>query len=411
MTSALTNPLDRAPLIHQAVWNENNEAFRETFLEKVASIAFFLINFVASKLIVPASVFDQTGFLNAKDVAEDFKNSWNPQPDTEMSLLKRNYTPQSVEVTTPDGVVLRGTHFKHNAASGTAPTVIFFQPNAAISKLDHFDWLLEIAAHGQFRYNFISFDYRACGESEKASINQKKNLFLDGDSILQFVKDHLHVPAQDIHFYGWSLGGSVASNVKQAHPECTGRAVIERSLASINEIIKNMMPCFLAAIVGFFVWLINWNIDGVEPIEKLKGRTLIVHHPLDPIMKEQASLYQGLFERGAFQSPHIQELNLGQSPHEAPNFHCSPISQFRHGDFRPDERIAGFLFNSHAPLHRSPFERETPEFRNRVFTLIAQRFQNGGFYWGSGEDAFYNRNGQSLTSADRFWAIRQARAG
>lgn len=410
MTAALINPLDRSPLTYQAVWNENNEAFRETFLEKVTSIAFFLIKSIASRLIVPSSTFRETGFVNVEDVTEDFKNSWDPQQDIGNPLLKRNYTPQSIEVTTPDGVVLRGTHFKHNNASETAPTIILFQPNASLSKQTHYNWLLEKAAMRHLGYNFISFDYRACGESEDTSIDQKKNLFLDGDSIVQFAKDHLHVPAEDIHFYGWSLGGSVASNVKEAHPECTGRSVIERSLSSIYDVIQKIMPRFLGVIAGFFISLINWNIDGVEPIENLKGRTLIVHHPRDHMMKEEASLYQRLFERGAFQSPTVEELNLGQSPTQVFDYHCTPLSQFSHEDFQPIDRIAGFLFNANTSSHTSQFERETPEFRNRVFTAIAQRFQNGGYYWGSGEDAFYNRNGQSLSAVDRFWAIRQARA-
>jgi hypothetical protein len=47
--------------------------------------------------------------------------------------------------------------------------------------------------------------------------------------------------------------------------------------------------------------------------------------------------------------------------------------------------------------------------RNRVFAVIAADFQNGGYYWRSGEDAFYGRNGLSITDEMKSRAIVDAR--
>ena len=41
--------------------------------------------------------------------------------------------------------------------------------------------------------------------------------------------------------------------------------------------------------------------------------------------------------------------------------------------------------------------------------MISNAYQNGGRYWGSGEDAFYNRNGLSLTDEMRVKAITFAK--
>ena len=103
-------------------------------------------------------------------------------------------------------------------------------------------------------YNFISFDYRACGESEDTSIDQKKNLFLDGDSIVSLQKIICMCLQKISIFTGWSLGGSVASNVKEAHPECTGRSVIERSVSTSMTSSKKLCPVFWESVAGFYLF-------------------------------------------------------------------------------------------------------------------------------------------------------------
>jgi alpha/beta superfamily hydrolase len=403
MHFTINTTIPRNPITFTASWHENNRHLAETFCEKVNRIFFFILNHIVKGLVLASTKKNKEFVDSYKDA---FNQTWGEGLGSNR-LLRKNFRPIPIEVATPDGIKLRGTFFKNVAALETAPTVIFFQPNSMISKQGVYDWVLKQAALQEFSYNFVYFDYRGCGESE-GSPNSKKDLFLDGESIYQFVKDKLHVPENDIHLYGWSLGGGVSSNVKEIHPECGSNDVIERSFTSINNTVKNVVSPILAAIAGFAVSLLNWNIESVKAIEKSKGKTLIVHHPEDELMKNEASLYHSLFQRGIAPSSNVKELNLSRCPYRPGFIHGAPLEEFSFDGFNPEEEISRFLFSSNCSFSERILNRftvATPEFRNKVFSIIARDFQNGGHYWGSGEDAFYNRNGLSLTDKMRTGAI------
>jgi pimeloyl-ACP methyl ester carboxylesterase len=410
-----------APITFQAQWFDNNKHLAETWIEKITRSFLFCMNNLVMSLVLPAS---QMSRERVQAIATAFKKKWSARIGMDR-FLNKNFTPRPIEVTTPDGVKLRGTFFKNVAASETAPTVICFQTNGILSKEGAYDWILGQAALQEFPYNFVYFDYRGCAESE-GTPHLKKNLFLDGESIYQFVCDKLHVPPNDIHFYGWSLGGGVSANVKEIHNDSESRYVNERSFNYIDEVVKNVLNDFFDRrfyflnsrtrnllstgstwIAASWLSLLNWKIESVKAIENLKGKTLIVHHPEDELMKKEASLYHSLFQRATL-FPNIQELNLDRSPSRSFFIHGAPLAAFGDDHFEPEDEISKFLFAS--TLSRSErilnrFAIANTRFRNQVFAQIAQEFQNGGLYWGSGEDAFYNRNGLSMTDEMRVLAI------
>jgi len=423
MPTAISN--SNPPMTFQAVWNATNQHLAETFLEKVTHTVFYYLNKFIVGLIIPAIKKDEE---EVKEIAWQFERLWGPNHEYLLnSFLKNHFTPSPIEVTTPDGVKLRGTFFKNAAARESAPTVIFYQANSMISKQGGYDWVMTQAALQEFPYNFVYFDYRACGESEKVLPKSEKDFFLDGESIYQFVKDKLQVPPQDIHFYGWSLGGGISSNVKKMSEERKGRYVNERSFNLISNVVKNFLPMIsipllnplksilipaVCTVATTALSALNWNIDAVEAIEKLKGKTLVVHHPQDELMREEANLFQSLFQRGIAPSDDIQELNLDGGPNRPYFIHGAPLEMFAYEDFNPQHEIAEFLFSSNSSYSErilNRFATASPEFKNRVFALISRMFQHGGRYWGSAEDAFYNRNGQSMTDEMRVRAITQAK--
>ncbi len=420
MTTSISH---NAPITFQAQWFENNKHLAETFIEKITRSFLFCVNKLVMSLILPAAQISQE---RVKNIGNIFKEKWNTHIGMHR-FLNKNFTSRPIEVMTPDSVKLRGTFFKNVAASETAPTVIFFQPNAMLSKQGAFDWVLEQAALQEFPYNFVYFDYRGCGESE-GTPHSKKNLFLDGESIYQFVRDKLHVPSNAIHFYGWSLGGGVSSNVKEIHSGFESRYVNERSFNYIEYVVKNFLNDFIDRrfnflsscmkdtlstgitwLAAFWLSLLNWKIESVKAIENLKGKTLIVHHPEDELMKNEASLYHSLFQRAISPLPHIEELNLNRSPSSQSFFvHGAPLAAFADDNLNPEHEISKFLFASNVSFSERILNRfavASSQFRSQVFTRIAQEFQNGGLYWRSGEDAFYNRNGLSMTDAMRTQAI------
>ncbi len=397
-----------APLTFQAVWNEKNRQFAETFFEKITRTVFSFFNQFAVGLLLPALRHDREA---VREVEREFEQRWSPRT-LDNHFLKSQFKPTPIEVTTPDGVKLRGTFFKNVATRESSPTVVFYQPNATISKQGRYDWVMAQAALQEFPYNFVYFDYRGCGGSDQVAPNSKKDLFLDGECITQFVQDKLGVPSKDIHFYGWSLGGGISANVKKIDEERKGNYVNERSFNSIRNVLKNLMPSTIAFIAGIALSALNWDIDAVDAIEKLKGKTMVVHHPDDHLMRNEASLYQSLFQRGLAPSANIQELNLNRCPDQIHSFHVAPLEMFNHQNFNPEHEIAKFLFSSNTSYNErmlSRFASASPDFKNKVFTVISNAYQNGGRYWGSGEDAFYNRNGLSLTDEMRVKAITLAK--
>lgn len=412
-----TSTSSNQPLAFKAVWTNENKHLEETYLETITKYALYLINRLTTALILPATLRHGVA-IHAID--EYFRDEWASFP-----VLNKNFTKTPIEVTTPDNTVITGTFFKNNAATESSPTVIFFQPNATHSKQNVFAWVMQEAALREVPYNFVYFDYRGCDLLNNRP-DSGKNVYLDGESIYQFVRDKLHVPAKDIHFYGYSLGGGVSLNVKKLHQEeATGRAVNERSYREINDVVANVInkrvPRFVAGvftkIATFFVSLLNWNIDAASALENLKGKLLIVHHPEDELMHADASLYRHVFERaGVAPSPDVSQVDLSRAGFQEEAFlHGTPLPLFQWGTdpFKPTDEVSKFLFATNlsrderlVQIYRNSTSQE---FRNKVHAYVAMGYQNGGYYWGSGEDACNNRNGQSLSDSQLAYAVYSAK--
>lgn len=293
-----------APIVptFTAVWNEQNQHLRlneKTLCQKIAQIAWDIISiillpigiiravgwtvhFIAKKLVLPSAWFYPNQILQrAKRIFNLCCRNLNNQFDI-----------QKHKIMTPDGVRLNSIHFRHRQADANTPTVIFYQSNASVSQLGIYLWLVEEAVRRNSVCNFFVFDYRGVGSS-KGDAQSTRELLIDGDTGLQFVKDHLHVPPEQIRFYSWSLGGGVGSNIKAMHPECSGPIVIERSFSSLKSVAQNIIPSLLKP---FFFWVPyfaekeGWNLEA--PLTKLRGRNLIVFHRKDPTIPYPASAHQ-----------------------------------------------------------------------------------------------------------------------
>jgi hypothetical protein len=392
------------PLTFKAVWTNENKHLDESLFEKATRYALFILNRLSTAIIVPST---RLSARNIEAINCRFETGWTHPVSAEEKLLKDNFRPVPIEVTTPDGIAIHGTFFKNTAATDSSPTVIFFQPNAIVSKHGAFDWILAQAALQEIPYNFVYFDYRGCGEKNNKP-RSAKDLQLDGEGIYQFVKDKLRVPPKDIHFYGYSLGGGISANIKAMHKECTGNYVNERSFTAINEAMKNVLHRFIACAAGV-ISLLNWNIKAAKAIENLKGKTLIVHHPQDELMKKGASLYRHIFEQRAASSfPEISHLDLSTSNRTPDFIHGAPLSFFSNEKFDPGAEVAKFLFSSALSKNQRMiqiFRHSSLDFREKVYRVVARYDQNGGYYWGSGEDACHNRNGLSLSESQLAKAI------
>ncbi len=410
MSSATPLISNHAPLAFTASWSPENQHLTEGCLDQFNRCLFGLINYLVCRLILPSLNKNPDYVSNCKQF---FHRKWTtPQSDRDQFMVK-NFTRTPLELTTPDGVKIEGTYFKNRIAAENAPTVIFFQPNAAISKEGCYDWILQRAALQKIPYNFVYFDYRGTTLDTEPAPKNAQDLYLDGDTVYQFVRDHLHVPIKDIHFYGWSLGGGVEVQVKKIHPECGGRCIIERSYSSILGVIDNVLPSALAFLAKSFVSLLNSNMDSTNAVKSFHRKTLIVHHPKDNMMRDNASLYASIFKQDAYiPLNHIAHLNLSTGQQLPCQIHTAPLAHFSNESFNPEDDVCKFLFASNQTLSQKmmqDFQRGTRDFRNNVYTYVATNFQDGGLYWKSGKDACLGRNGLSISNHELTQAIIEAK--
>jgi hypothetical protein len=286
----------------RAIWNDRNIHLQEphkTLSQKIAQVAWnvlsivilplgiaraigWVVHFIAKKMILPSAWFYPNQILQrAKGIFNVCCRN-----------LQNQFLIQKHKIFTPDGVRLNALQFRHRLADENTPTVLFYQSNASISQLGIYLWLVEEAARRNSVCNFVVFDYRGVGSS-KGDAESIRDLLIDGDTALQFVKDHLHVPPHLIHWYTWSLGGGIGSNIKAMYPECTGPLINERSFSSLRAVGENIIPTFLKPFLFWLPWAAEkegWKLE--VPLNKLRERTLILYHRKDPTIPYAASAHK-----------------------------------------------------------------------------------------------------------------------
>ncbi len=343
MTPLSSSAATHQPYTFQAQWTEKNQHLQSSTGEKIKQFFLGFINNLCRRTVLPSSSLSNT----QRQIAhENFHMFWHGKVSYPMQdLLRASYSPTSCTLTTPDGTELNATYFRHNEADETSDTVICFQPNAALSKMQAFQWLMKESLLKDKKTNFVIFDYRGCGES-KGKAQSAKDLIQDADTVYQFVQNKLHVPPHKIHLYGWSLGGGISAELKALHPEHTGKYVNERSFKSLSKLCKTLTPStkfnrLAVNLLKFF----GWNIKANRRIDSWAGEKKIVYHPQDPVIKT-AGLAQYL--QGKDLARHKEIMNLQDSipiPFgERINHHCHPLVAYVSPPLSPKKEIADFLF-------------------------------------------------------------------
>lgn len=341
----------------QAVWNEGNECLKEvpkTIATKAAELAWnvfslivipigaaralgWVVHFIAKKIVLPAAWFYPKQTI--KQSKKIFK-LW-------CQNLNQFFAIQNHVIQTPDGVHLNAIHFKHHLAREKDPTILFYQSNASMSQFGIYLWLVEEAIRRGSVCNFVVFDYRGVGNS-KGDAESARELLIDGDTALQFVRNHLNVPPHLIHWYGWSLGGGVGANIKANHPECDGPFVNERSFESLRSVFYENIPSLLQPLFFWLPWAADkkgWNIKA--PLEKIRGKTLIVFHPDDPTIPYAASAQKAAIQTNL----KVQSMQLYQTPEQINrakerfvDHHFEELSHYQaSADTTADKAIADFI--------------------------------------------------------------------
>jgi pimeloyl-ACP methyl ester carboxylesterase len=317
---------------YHASWNRENASLRPpvfTTDQKIRRVAWNIfsmiifpigiarlighgIGYAAKKAILPAAwIYPKT---DIKIWSNRSRHYWHNE--------QNNYELREYSIHTPDGATIHARHFKNRTSDNNIPTVLLFNANATLTSHDPYRWLIESHEHNH-PCHFVEFDYRGVEESQ-GEAKSAQDWILDGESMIQFIKNHLNVPSSQIRFYGWSLGGAIAANAAALHPECDGKIICDRTFSSTAAFPQAMLPRWIAP---FFSWLAfairqsGWNIDTVSAAKNLKNRLLIIYHPFDNIIPQRASLYSTLGNE-------TSTLELPGKASQTTNYHCLPLSAF-----------------------------------------------------------------------------------
>jgi len=198
------------------------------------------------------------------------------------------------EIMTPDGVSLTADVQLNGDDPSKNPTVILFNPVGA-NHFIHGSLTTELIRAG---CNVVKFDYRGLGDTW-----QKEDLEIDGESVYQYVTQELGMHEDQVHLYGFSLGGAVSLQVKGLHPENAGKYVGDRSFKSLFDLItetlciaqlglcvKKVTMAISSILIAYPIYLLGWEWDGNRVVDQIQGEKLFIYHPNDVLIPFEASL-------------------------------------------------------------------------------------------------------------------------
>jgi pimeloyl-ACP methyl ester carboxylesterase len=262
----------------RASWNQNNESlnpnsggFLWRLAKKVKNLILYIPNSIVAVCINPRS-------------ESKFRPSSEP-------LSYRNF---SKEIITPDQIRISAEVHIADGATRETPTILLFNPLGTNHSVHH-----ELGQSLKERKcNVIRFDYRGLGNTWRA-----EDLVVDGESVYQYATQELGIERNKVHFYGFSLGGAIAAQVKSLHPESEGKYVGDRSFRSLfslitekcsverfGVVIKKISSIVIAILIAYPIYLLGWEWDGSKAIAQHRGERRMIYHPNDYLVPFEANL-------------------------------------------------------------------------------------------------------------------------
>jgi len=187
------------------------------------------------------------------------------------------YVPALEEVFIPceDGCTINGLFV---SGSKDKPAIVIFHGNAG--NITHRDFLLR-ALNGERGYTVLLIDYHGYGKSEGTPT--EKNLYLDGDASIQWLRKVKGIGPEQIVLFGQSLGSGVA--VELATRYSFKGVILETPFASTASAARYHFPynCFPVSV------LVVDTFDNLSKIESINCPLLLVHGTKDTIVDKRES--------------------------------------------------------------------------------------------------------------------------
>ena len=282
------------PRFFEARWTENNVHLKKSFVTTqvlllIGSLGLFLAKSRKMAALTSGALlaFSALKYIFRIQTIPAVRAVLSREETREKESLISSCT--AIDIKTPDGVKLKA-YLKRSKDNPTNKTILVFQGNNI--KLPSYSNLGERFPD----YHFLFFTYRGVDDSEGCPASSR-DLFLDGDSVLQFAKS-LDVP---LFVCAWSLGAGIASNVLAAYPEDREPVILDRTFASTMKLAAHRVHkvtwlprWLLEGILSALMWLTDWQIDTSAAVRKMSQRRIcLLTLPTDGLMVEGVRLEEG----------------------------------------------------------------------------------------------------------------------
>ena len=173
---------------------------------------------------------------------------------------------EDVVLTTKDGIQISGWFIP---AANPRATLLFCHGNAG--NISH--RIEKIQIFNALNINILIFDYRGYGMSKGSP--SESGLYLDAETMYNYLLSRKNIPPQKIIVYGESLGGAVAIDLAGKHE--SGGIIIEESFTSSRDMGRKIFP-----FIPEFIY--KTKFDSLQKIKNIKSPKLIFHSVDDEIV-------------------------------------------------------------------------------------------------------------------------------
>lgn len=299
--------------------------------QKLGQILFSPIASIVRKNLLPSAWIKENDIRIARFRFELF---------TTGVLPRFPLTCSTAPITTPDGAKIQAILFRtFPLLEANRSTIICFNTNGVVAEHLPFKHLLIESIRRRAPCDFVFFNYR-----DAQKFNTIQDLVIDGASVVQWVKETLRTPDDQIHFYGQSLGGIIGTQVKALNPASTpGRLVNDRSGSSMDDFVESIASARLK-ILRIFKSILRWtglSFDAAAAFRTLVGRKMVIHHPRDGIFPPSRNLAHRIIDVDHVKIELVSNENLDGDPHNFDLRDCLDKETQRPAT----ERIYNFLFD------------------------------------------------------------------
>ncbi|KEI13922.1 hypothetical protein Z959_10295 [Clostridium novyi B str. ATCC 27606] len=241
-------------------------------------ISFFIIIFIIS---IGISIY--VGINLTSPERESLKN--NPK---DLGLIYEDVSFKSKL----DGVTLKGWWIpaqNNKCIKNTGKTIIFshgYGNNRGLYKISVMDFAKKLANEG---YNILTFDFRACGESEGKYVTIGGMEKYDLLGAINFVKNEKH--SKNINLVGWSMG-AVTSILAASESKDVQAVIADSPFGNLKDYLEENLSYWSHLPNFFFTKTILYTlpkirhfdideVNAIKAVEKLNNKKIFLIHSKD----------------------------------------------------------------------------------------------------------------------------------